>query len=138
MADIADLDQHKSVEQLNKELLVLKRENHAAMQTITKLLRDLSKKSEELDHLRSLVTQTVPVVVNKKNEVAVPAKDDIALSQLERLRKISNERILTLEEARMFDILVKAQQAPKETKGHANYRDISDIELVKIAEKKDE
>lgn len=135
MSDITDLDKHKSVEQLLKELAILKRENFAAMKTVEKLLKDLSKKTEELQHMQSLVSQTVPVIHNKKD--IEPAKDEIASVQLERLRNIANQRILTLEETRMFDILIKAQQSSnKEVKEpKATYRDVSDVELIQVAQK---
>lgn len=132
---ITELDEHKSIEQLRKELLVLRMENNAAMLTVDKLLKDLNKKSEEIKHLQSLVSQTVPVISKKKNEPVSAAKEEIAAVQLERLRQIANSRILTLEETRMFDILVKAQNTPNKQPEviTATYRDVSNDALLQLA-----
>lgn len=133
MSDISELDE----QQLRKELSTLRIENKAAFATINKLLIDLNKKSEQIEHLQSLISQAVPVVTSPKKKNEAPAKDEIAFTQLERLRTIANQRILTLEETRMFDILVKSSQVGvKENKsGNASYRDVADIELLQIVQK---
>lgn len=142
MADkVADLEEFKSVDQLKKELTSLKRENHAAMKTIDKLLKDNSQKLEEIKHLQSLVSQTVPVVKKSETKLvtSVAPEEEIAHLQLERLRQAAKARTLTLEETRMFDLLVKnkrlAQDESTINLSKAHYRDISSEDLIQIAGK---
>lgn len=138
--NVTDLDEFKSVDQLRREITSLKRENHAAMKTIDKLLKDLNLKAEEIKHLQGLISQAVPVVVKESNIVtSVTPEEEIAHLQLERLRKAAQTRTLTLEETRMFDLLVKnkrlAQDESTINLSKASYRDVSDAALLQIAGK---
>lgn len=135
----------RSVEELETELVHIKREQKAAMLTITKLLKDLSKKTEEIEHLKTLVNQTVQVVTPKTTKLIqefVPAEEEIALLQLDRLRLAAKSRSLTLEETRMFDLLVKnkrlSQDASTINVSKANYRDVKEEDLLQIASKSDD
>lgn len=136
---IADLDEYKSVEQLKKEILTLTRENKAAMLTIDKLLKDASQKTEEIKHLQSLVSQTVPVMKPEKPKfsIAVSAEEEIAQLQLERLRHAAKNRVLTLEETRMFDLLVKNKRLVLDEStinlNKNQYRDVSNDDLLQLA-----
>lgn len=136
---VTDLDEFKSVEQLKKEILTLTRENRAAMLTIDKLLKDANIKSEEIKHLQSLVSQTVPVIKkdSQKLSVAISAEEEITQLQLERLRKAANARTLTLEETRMYDLLVKNKRLVLDEStinlGKNQYRDVTDADLLKLA-----
>lgn len=137
---VADLEEFKSLDQLKREVASLKRENNAAMKTIDKLLKDLSQKNEEVKHLQSLVSQAVPVV--KKDSpliTSITAEEEIASLQLERLRQAAKNRTLTLEETRMFDLLVKNKRLTQDEStinlSKANYRDVSDAQLLQIAGK---
>lgn len=135
-----DFDEHKTIDQLKKENLSLKRENQAAMLTINKLLKDLSQKTEEINHLQSLVSQTVPVIVaTDPKTVHITPEEEIAELQLERLRQAAKNRVLTLEETRMYDLLVKNLRLSKDKslphQSKDPIRDVSEIELVRIAEK---
>lgn len=140
MSDITDLDEHKSIEQLKKELISLRRENKAALKTIEKLLKDLQKKDTEINSLQSMLSKSVPVVIEQKQDSKEPqltAEEEIARLQLERLRTAAKTRSLTLEETRMFDLLVKnkrlsVEEPTKIVKG--SYKDLDIIELTKIAE----
>lgn len=135
MDDIADL----SIEQLKRELLSIRRENHAYVKTVEKLLKDINKKNEEIDHLKSLVSQTVPVIQGPKIVPVerVAPEVEIADLQLERLRETAKTRVLTLEESRMFDLLVKnkrlSQDKSTENFSKGSFRDVSEVELIKIA-----
>jgi len=136
---ITDLEEFKSVDQLKKEILTLTRENRAAMLTIDKLLKDLNKKGDEIKHLQSLVSQTVPVIKkdSQKLSVAVSAEEETAITQLERLRQSAKVRSLTLEEVRMFDLLVKNKRLVLDEStinlGKNQYRDVADADLFKLA-----
>jgi predicted nucleic acid-binding Zn-ribbon protein len=138
---IADLEAFKSLDQLKYEVASLKRENNAAMKTIDKLLKDVSQKNEEIKHLHSLVTQTVPVIKKESSAIAVSItpEEEIAQLQLERLRKAAQNRTLTLEETRMFDLLVKNKRLSQDEStinlSKAHYRDVSDADLLQIASK---
>ncbi len=141
MSDIVDLDEHKTVDQLKKELLSLRRENKAALKTIEKLLKDLQKKDTEINSLQTMLSKSVPVVTESKpgnKEQAITAEEEIAKLQLERLRTAAKTRSLTLEETRMYDLLVKNKRIATDEPTKINkgsYRELDVVELVKIAEK---
>lgn len=128
-----------SIEQLKRELLSLRRENQAAMKTIEKLLKDINKKNEEITHLQELVSKSVPVKQDIFPVVSAPIdpEAEIAELQLERLRLAAKTRTLTLEETRMFDLLVKnkrlSQDKSTENFSKGSFRDVSEVELIKIA-----
>jgi hypothetical protein len=136
---ISDLDEFKSIDQLKKEILSLTRENKAAMLTIDKLLKDANQKSEEIKHLQSLIAQAVPVIKKESQMISVSTspEEEIAQIQLERLRQAAKTRILTLEETRMFDLLVKNKRLVLDEStinlGKNQYRDVADSDLLKIA-----
>jgi len=138
---VADLEEFKSVEQLKRDLVSLKRENVAALKTIDKLLKDLNQKSEEIKHLQSLVTQTVPVLKKETEKINldVTPEEEIAALQLERLRNAARTRTLTLEETRMYDLLVKNKRLSQDEStinlSKSNYRDVTDADLLQIAGK---
>jgi hypothetical protein len=138
---VADLEEFKSIDQLKRELTSLKRENNAAMTTINKLLKDISQKNEEVKHLQSLVSQTVPVIKKDSPPIitTLTAEEEVAILQLERLRQAAKNRTLTLEEVRMFDLLVKNKRLTQDEStinlSKASYRDVSDATLLQIATK---
>lgn len=126
--------------QLKQENIRLKRELNAAVITIDKLLQQANTYREEITSLQSLVSATVPVLAAPAPSLTVKEEKTpaqlIADSQLERLKAAALTRQLTLEEVRIYDFLVKNQrlsnEKPEEPK--SNYREVSDIELIKIAE----
>lgn len=138
---VIDLDEHKTVDQLKRELITLKRENVAALKTIDKLLKDLNLKSEEIKSLQSIVSQTVPVIKKEiqKINLDVTPEEEIAALQLDRLRSAARVRTLTLEETRMFDLLVKNKRLSQDEStinlSKANYRDVTTDDLLQIAGK---
>lgn len=136
---IADLDEYKSIEQLKKEIVALTRENRAAMITIDKLLKDQNTKLEQIKHLESLVAQNVPVIQKESHKISlmVSPEEEIAQLQLERLRQAAKSRTLTLEETRMFDLLVKNKRLSLDEStinlGKNSYRNVDEAELEKLA-----
>ena len=136
---VSDMDEFKSIDQLKKELLTLTRENKAAMLTIDKLLKEANQKNEEIKHLQNLVANAVPVIKKESQliSVSVTPEEEIAQTQLERLRQAAKTRILTLEETRMFDLLVKNKRLVLDEStinlGKNQYRDVADADLLKIA-----
>lgn len=136
LEDVADL----SIEQLKRELVSVKRENAAAMKTIEKLLKDINKKNEEIEHLKEMLSKSVPVVqIIPKDETKLSPEEEIADIQLAKLNQIAKTRSLTLEETRMYDLLVKnkrlSQEKSTQNVAKGNYRDVDEIELIKIAGK---
>lgn len=137
--NVSDLEEFKTVEELKKEILALKRENKAYNLTVDKLLKDGNQKNEQIKHLESLVSQNVPVIKheNQKLSIAVMPEEEIAQIQLERLRQSAKVRPLTLEEVRMFDLLVKNKRLVLDEStinlGKNQYRDVADAELLKLA-----
>jgi hypothetical protein len=84
-----------------------------------------------------------------KVEEIVTSEEEIALIQLERLKQISRDRLLTTDEVKMYDLLVKNLRLIKDKPDVINttyvrISDKSDKELIDIAtkpemiEKKDE
>ena len=138
---VIDFDEIKSVDQLKKELISLKRENIAAMKTIEKLLKDLQKKDTEITSLQNLLANSIPVIQPPKDEkkkTEAPPEEEIAKLQLDRLLQAAKTRTLTLEETRMFDLLVKNKhisldKGKEPQKG--SFREVKEIELLQIAEK---
>ena len=137
---IEDLDEHKSTETLKKQLQALKRENVAAMRTIEKLLKDLNKKKEEIEHLKEMLTQTVPVIKEApKVDLDISAEEEIAEVQLNKIRQAARDRTLTLEEARIYDLLVKNKRLSKDKAtinlGPGQYKNVSSDQLKEIVGK---
>ena len=141
MGKISDLEEFKSADEMKREIASLKRELNAAFKTIDKLVKDVSQKNEENKQLQSLVGQVVPVIKKDSSQLitAVTAEEEIAQLQLERLRKAAQARTLTLEETRMFDLLVKNKRLSQDEStinlSKAHYRDVSDADLLQIAGK---
>ncbi len=136
---VADLEEFKSIDQLKKEITALTRENKAAFLTIDKLLKEANLNREQIKHLENLVAQAVPVIKkeSQKLALAVMAEEEIAQIQLERLRQSAKTRPLTLEEVRMYDLLVKNKRLVLDEStinlGKNQYRDVADAELLKLA-----
>lgn len=136
--DVSDL----SMEQLKRELVSLRRENQAAMKTIEKLLKDIHKKNEEIASLQSLLSKSVPLISPTRLSSSGPGpeispEEEIADLQLARLNEAAQKRALTLEETRMYDLLVKnkrlAQDKSTSNLSKGSFRDVSEVELIKIA-----
>lgn len=116
----------------------MQRELTAAMKTITNLLEELAATKENVKHLEEMLKRAPLPVIRRDNritQVATP-EQQIATTQIERLRIASEQRSLTLEEAKLFDILVKNKRLADD-KSTANvsrgtYRDVDDIELMKL------
>lgn len=137
----SDLSEYKTIEELKQEILILKRENHAYMLTVDKLLKDANIKAEKIQHLESLVAQNVPVIKKENNKVSLStsSEEEIAVQQLERLRQASQNRVLTLEEVRTYDLLVKNKRLSTNEStvnlGKNQYREVAEADLLQIAAK---
>lgn len=128
-----------SLEQLKRELVSLSRENQAAMKTIEKLLKDIHKKNEEIASLKDILSKSVPLLAAPVDlsKLDLSPEEEIANLQLARLNEAAQKRVLTLEETRMYDLLVKnkrlAQDKSSSNNTKGSFRDVSEVELIKIA-----
>lgn len=122
------------VETLKKQLEASRRETAAFNMTCDKLLKELSRRQEEINQLKQTVEQLkyAPTV-----KMEFSAEEEIADVQLERLRQSSKTRALTLEETKQFDILVKNKRLSQDQStinlNKTQYREISNEELQQIA-----
>jgi hypothetical protein len=110
----------------------------AALKTIAKLLKDLADKNEKVKHLEEMLKRApLPVMPPPQKLIDKPTVEgEIADVQLERLRDASRSRTLTLEETRMYDLLVKNKRLAAEQStvnlSKGSYKDLPDIELMKL------
>lgn len=146
MDNVVNLEEIKTLDQLKKELAAQQRETKAAMLTVQKLLKDISTKNDEIKHLQSLLNQTVPVMVaSHENKsvglIEISAEEEIAENQLERLRQTAAQRPLTLEETKIYDILVKNKRLTQDdstlTLAKHGIRDVASSDLLQLAGKTD-
>ena len=90
-----------------------------------------------------MLEKTVPIVGEKKVtpsfQFEIPAEEEIAEIQLQKLRDDSRKRKLTLEETRQYDLLVKNKRLSQEKSTvnleKSNYREVTEADLLKIASK---
>lgn len=134
MSDVIDL----SLKDLQRENERLKRELKAAILTVEKLMKSDSQKQQEIEHLKELLSQSVPVIQENKTpsrkiQEVVSPEESIAEMQLERLRVTASQRSLTLEETRMYDLLVKNKRLSQDEStinlSKNQYRDISEQDI---------
>lgn len=104
----------KKVEDSSKKILDIKEQKIQNLENEIKnllttnlyLQEQLNKKEEEVKHLQKLLEDCVPLL-DEPHKLLLTEEEEISLLQLERLKAISLERQLTLDEVKMFDILVK-------------------------------
>lgn len=142
--NIDNISELRTIADHKKELARLKREVNAAYKTIEKLLKDGQKKEEEISHLKNLLNSTVPIIKPETKSLVkldLTPEEEIAEMQLNKLRESAKNRKFTLEEARIYDLLVKnkrlSQQQSTMNIEKTGYRDVTDIELLEIASGKD-
>ena len=83
----------------------------AQSKSIIELSRRVKERDEEIIHLKKLLEGSVPLIKEKNsNNVTTLASNDqeyICRTEINKLRDISIERELTLEEVKKFDIFCK-------------------------------
>jgi predicted nucleic acid-binding Zn-ribbon protein len=110
----------------------------AAFKTIKKLMKDLSDAHQKIQHLEDMLKRAPLPVIQKPKTIVQPVtvEAEIADMQLDRLREAARQRTLTLEETRMYDLLVKNKRLSQDEStvnlAKSGYRDVEDIELLKI------
>ena len=72
---------------------------------IDELSQKLDQKDLQIRHLEELLKNNTPII--GKSAIKITDEEEIALIQLEKLKEIGTNRPFTVDEARIFDILVK-------------------------------
>jgi hypothetical protein len=112
-------------------------DNISLSQELINLKQQLSEKTKHIQHLEDILKHTVSSYSPIINEVT--DEEMIALKQLERLKEAAQIRPLSLEEVRIYDLLVKNKRLAqgKETGIIDTVKLPQDKkELIKIAAKK--
>lgn len=126
-----------------KDLAELRVFSEAQQKTIVKLSKKNKELEEEVTHLKKLLETTAPIISTNEATPTISAdkflttdQEAICRMQLNRLKEVSYERELTLEEAKRVEIFSKIinvlENSPKtikvETKGLDNKELLSLIE----------
>lgn len=90
----------------------------AQQTTIIQLSKKIQRLEDERDHLKKLLESSVPLLnepgrIIPGNKILTGVEEAICVMQLDRLRDISLERELTLEETRRVEIFSKVLASVK-------------------------
>ena len=87
----------------------LKAFSTAQSKTIIELSRKNKEQSDEIVHLKKLLEGSVPLIKEKKENINLGSNDQefLCRTEINKLRDISLDRELTLEEAKKLDIYSK-------------------------------
>jgi hypothetical protein len=94
-----DSAQKIRLEKYEKDIIELKSQ-------IETLVEQLNEKNQEISNLKDVLKGTIPSYIPIVN-AEVSDEEEIALKQLERLKEAAKIRHLSLEEVRIYDLLVK-------------------------------
>lgn len=129
----------KELSEKYQESLELQEYCDAQAKTIIEISKKLKALQDENLHLKQMLESSVPLIQTKDNLPSLVAKNDeeaVARQQLFRLKQISQNRELTLEEARRVEIFAKIlntlKSQPKTFESQAT--DVPLEELLKIAQ----
>jgi len=92
-----------------KDFAELQAYSNAQNRTIIDQSKKLREKDEEIKHLKKLLEGSVPLIKEVKDKSKLEANDQeyICRVEINKLRVVSDERELTLEECKRFDIYSK-------------------------------
>lgn len=120
-----------------KDLAELKVFSEAQQKAIVKLSKKNKELEEEISHLKKLLESTAPIVATSTEPVVSAEKflttdqEAICRMQLNRLKEVSYERELTLEEAKRVEIFSKIinvlENSPKTIKVETKSIDSKDL-----------
>jgi len=120
-----------------KDLAELRVFSEAQQKTIMKLNKKNKELEDEIVHLKKLLETTAPVITTETNPVISTEKflttdqEAICRMQLNRLKEVSFERELTLEEAKRVEIFSKIinvlENSPKTIKVETKNIDSKDL-----------
>jgi uncharacterized coiled-coil protein SlyX len=109
--------------------------------TITKLNKAIVEKDAEIEHLKSLLVKTSPLLEVSDSGILTESTDEeqICRTQLRRLRDLSMSRELTLEETKKAEIFAKLLNGNikvKDDKDETTVRNMSSEDLLKLVDGK--
>lgn len=130
-----------------KDLAELRVFSEAQQKTIVKLSKKNKELEEEISHLKRLLETTAPIISTNEAAPAVSAdkflttdQEAICRMQLNRLKEVSYERELTLEEAKRVEIFSKIinvlENSPKTIK--VETKNLDNKELLSLIENQNE
>ena len=95
-----------------KDLVELKDYCQAQYKTIVNQSKKINELESEVEHLKSLLSQTVPIISPETDVSLLITKNEESIAQMElkKLRDTSLSRELTMEEARKTEIYSKILQ----------------------------
>ena len=106
VVDVRELANKIDNPDLKTSYLKLEEKCNALSETINGLLEQLNSKEDEIIQLRKMLSNSVPTIGSAVN-IALSDEEIIADIQLQKLKDAARTRQLTLDEIRMFDLLVK-------------------------------
>jgi hypothetical protein len=110
----------------DKQITELEKQLNNQAKYAVKLQQELLKKDSEIQHLKQLLERAVPII-DKVQPVMLTDEEEISLMQLSKLKEIAKKRQLTLDEVRMFDLLIKNKRlAQKDPTLIADYKKLPD------------
>lgn len=126
-----------------KDLAELRVFSEAQQKTIVKLSKKNKELEDEISHLKKLLETTTPIISNNEAVPSVSAdkflttdQEAICRMQLNRLKEVSYERELTLEEAKRVEIFSKIinvlENSPKTIK--VETKNLDNKELLSLIE----
>src|SRR5271166_3088086 len=122
---------------LNPEVRKLQAYSNAQTNTIIELSRKLKEAQDEVSHLKKLLEGSVPLIKPEGSIITDKANDQeyICRTEINKLREISRDRELTLEECKKLDIYSKilkdlALTPPKLNEGAAKKASNEELEAI--------
>lgn len=126
-----------------KEVSEIKLFTEAQHKTIIELSKKIKKLEDENNHLKKLLETSTPLIDSDKKDLIqsqsflTSDEETICVTQLNKLRDVSFERELTLEESRRVEIFSKIlttlRNSPKTIKVES--KKYTDAELIALIEK---
>lgn len=137
--NIEDLAASAKENQLKADVVRLEKLNVGLSQTVDNLLQTVESKDAEIAHLKQLLTGSAPQL-DIASKFLLSNEQIISEQQLDRLRQISMQRELTLDEAKRVDIFTKIVRLckgdPTTIEGNSLPKDVTPAELLKLASTK--
>lgn len=126
-----------------KNHIELKRFAEAQHNTISLLQEKLSSLELENKQLKDLLVHTnKDVYVNKAIQIDITSEESIIVEQIDFLRQASMVRVLSIEEIKKLDILIKnlnlIKSQPTTIVGEAKPLNITEAKLIEIAAHKED
>lgn len=138
------MDDTIQVAKLKAKINRLERDNMSAFRQVEKFMKENKDQKEKIVHLENMLTKNVPVLIEDKVpqktvSFLVTSEEEIAEMQIERLKDLAKDRLLSLEETRQYDLFIKNKRLlQKESTinvGKESYQKITDADLIELVGK---